>query len=614
MRNASLIFGLFLGLSVATLRAGSVFSLADGSETDGKLTLSPGGLHVEGGSGSDLNLTDILEADFSDAPFHRQYFSSAGDHSTPLPPNWNGRDIGQVNAPGSVSYAAGVFTLTGDQWDPPPNSQDRTDHYFVTGLPWTGDGQWSVRVKSIDGDNARAGIMLRESLDPLSVGIGVSASSQNVATPFNRNTDHNLSANDITVDNLPLWFRITRRGPSIDLDLSRDDKQWKLLSYNIFTLANNMWAGFFIGSHTGKAVQKAVFDQALFTPAPGPSPGRIVPTGVLLRSGGFVAGYFSSLDFDNKGPDPVGHFRRNDKFTDIPIAVSQISAVIYHPMPRSQLTALGSQVGVLMKNGDFMTGNFEAINTGDARLNSVLLGTQSYDRDAIGACMLNSVQPMPANYEVRLKDGSCILTNGISVSNGHVAIDDAAGVAVPTDPDDIALFRAGPGEVQTLIDLPWKATPPPAPTPPPVPAPPASPAAATNAAPAANPAPAPNQAPPVECWVGPNQEQIMAVPTGTIVDFPLTGKFHAVALRVALSPDSPPNSQAIIRILADGREVARTPDFRAGDQPRFMEVTVSDPQTVTLVANSMFGGVRVLVIDPVAIRESAASDDAAPAP
>jgi len=96
----------------------------------------------------------------------------------------------------------------------------------------------------------------------------------------------------------------------------------------------------------------------------------------------------------------------------------------------------------------------------------------------------------------------------------------------------------------------------------------------------------------------------MVAPVATVIDFPLTGKFIAVALKVALSPDMPPNSQAIVRIFADGREAARTPVIRAGDQPRFMEITVQDPKTVTLVADSLTPGAKVLLIDPVAIRES----------
>ena len=94
----------------------------------------------------------------------------------------------------------------------------------------------------------------------------------------------------------------------------------------------------------------------------------------------------------------------------------------------------------------------------------------------------------------------------------------------------------------------------------------------------------------------------MSTFTGTQVDFPLTGKFRALALRVALASDAPPNSQATIRILADGREIGRTPLFRAGDPPRFVEITLQNPQTVSLMADSIFAGTKVLFIDPVAIR------------
>ena len=94
----------------------------------------------------------------------------------------------------------------------------------------------------------------------------------------------------------------------------------------------------------------------------------------------------------------------------------------------------------------------------------------------------------------------------------------------------------------------------------------------------------------------------MAVMPGTSIDFPLTGKFRALALKVALLPDSPPGSQATLRILADGKEVEQPPPIKAGDQPRFIQVTLHSPATVTLVATTTLGA-KVLYIDPVAVRE-----------
>ena len=94
----------------------------------------------------------------------------------------------------------------------------------------------------------------------------------------------------------------------------------------------------------------------------------------------------------------------------------------------------------------------------------------------------------------------------------------------------------------------------------------------------------------------------MAAMPGTRVEFPLAGKFRALAMKIALSPDSPPNARATVGILADGREIGRTPPFKAGDQPAFIEIALQNPKTVTLVADSIFAGARVFFIDPVAIR------------
>ena len=89
----------------------------------------------------------------------------------------------------------------------------------------------------------------------------------------------------------------------------------------------------------------------------------------------------------------------------------------------------------------------------------------------------------------------------------------------------------------------------------------------------------------------------------TDLDFPLPGKFRALGVQVALSAESPPNAQVTIHVLADGKEIAKSPPFRAGDPPRFMEVTLNNPSHVTLRTESIFSGAKLFYIDPVAIRD-----------
>lgn len=111
IRNAIRTCGVLFVLSIAQLNAGSVIGVANGPEVDGKLTLNSTTIHVEGSAAKEINLPDVLEADFEDSSFHLDYFcsNSQPDH---LPPDWKAQNIGKLEGPGSYSYGNGTFKLT----------------------------------------------------------------------------------------------------------------------------------------------------------------------------------------------------------------------------------------------------------------------------------------------------------------------------------------------------------------------------------------------------------------------------------------------------------------------------------------------------------------------
>jgi hypothetical protein len=322
--------------------------------------------------------------------------------------------------------------------------------------------------------------------------------------------------------------------------------------------------------------------------------GQVLPPGVILQSGSFLAGQFNHLQFDATNPDLDGQFNCGGK--PVSISRSKIASVLLLPTAREQLADMNSHVGLLMKNGDIQDGDFDAIGGDTVQINSVLLGMVTYNHSEVRIVSMKPIQTPSAPYQIRLRNGSLINASSITVNGTDIVIQDAAGVSISTTLDNLAQLRAGPAQVQPLTELAWKATPPPA-------AAPAPAAPAANAAPVAT-APTDDTQPLVQSWTGPNQEQILMTSIGTSIDFPLTGKFRAMGVKIALSPDSPPNSQITIRVLADGREVGHSPPFKAGDQPRFMELTLQDPKTVTLEADSIFAGPKVIFIDPVAIRDN----------
>jgi len=439
-----------------------------------------------------------------------------------------------------------------------------------------------------------AGLMLRDTLDANSVRFSLEAMTQgNGGFAIRAEAGRPVQRMPVPMD-LPIWLRLTRYGAGVFAATSSDGKVWDLVGQNMLwqnnpNLPASSWIGLFASSRKG--LGKVVVDQVSFTPTP--SAAQVLPPGALLRSGSFLAGAFEYMGFDPANPDAYGRFNRSGKFVAIPR--SKIAAVTMLPTARNQIAEMGSHIGLLMKNGDVMDGDFDSIGGNGVRITSVLLGMTAYNRSEVRACFLHPAQAQPATYEIRLRDGSIVKASGISSNNGVINIEEVSGVSVPISPDEIVQFRAGSSRVQSLDELDWKATQPPV-------APVANTAPLTNTAPAVNGVP--DQLPSVRCWEGKNQEQIMEAPVGTTLDFPLPGRFRVMCARIAVSPDSPPNSQVTLRILADGKEIGRTPPLRAGEQPRLMKVTIQDPKTVTIESDSIFVDSKVLLIDPVAVRDN----------
>jgi len=515
MRKALLICGFFFGLSVTALRAGSVVTLADSPEAEGKLTLNSTAIHVESASPEDINLADVLEADFNDTDFHLDGL---------LPVSWKRLDVGPSVVASTGVYADGALTLTGPGTDIPPKEKPVSQYSFV-GEPWTGNGQWTVRVKEIDSQTPQTevGLMLRDGLDAQSSQVSLGATAEfkgralngpmaefrwnQAASPEKKSRDTRQPPVSIQ---LPVWLRLTLNGDNIDASTSSDGKAWGVVGQYAVKAAAAGWIGFFLDSHQGNVVGKAVLDQISFVP--GPCATQVVPAGVLLRSGSFLAGSFATLNLDPANPDTNGNFRR--KVRSLRIPASKIATVVIQPTTRTQIMGANSQVGLIMKNGDFLDGNPQAVGGSAVRISSLVLGIASYPHAEVSACVLHPLQPQASAYEIRLKDGSIIRASSISGNNGEVVIEEVSGLSVSVAQDEIAQFRAGPAQVQSLIDLPWTSTPPPsAPAAPVAPATnnaPAAPVASvTNAAPPANPAPAapvagsvPDEASSVECWEG----------------------------------------------------------------------------------------------------------------
>jgi hypothetical protein len=140
---------LGLVLFASLLRAGSVTSLSNKATQTGKLTLSTTAVHVDGPAAADVDLPDILEADFTDLPFDVNFFSTTASGVTRLPASWQALQVGPATSAGTASFADGTITMSGDGSD----AKTKIDSYFFIGQPWTGSGQWTARITQGDSQN-----------------------------------------------------------------------------------------------------------------------------------------------------------------------------------------------------------------------------------------------------------------------------------------------------------------------------------------------------------------------------------------------------------------------------------------------------------------------------
>ena len=614
-RNAALLLALLTLGTGSLLRAGNLVTLTNGAEVDGKLSFAGANVHAEAESSPpDTPVGDVLEATFSDTPFSLHVFR-AGDISK-LPPNWTAQDIGQVVTPGSVTVQSGTFTVTGSIVDRKGHDHS-TDHLYFVGTPWPDNGQFTTRMTSltVKGEGSWVGVLFRDSLDPTAAGCSAVLNPQGQIRMSTRREAGRGDEAAVNLAEAPIWLRLTREGNTVLTSTSTDGNSWDIVNFSPFKTLTNPLVGMTARNALDKDDATAVFDNVSITPLP--SSAQTLPAGLLLQGGSLLAGQVMRLSLDPSTPDANGEFLHGDKH--LALSRSSVAAVVTLPIERSQLDALDSKPGLLMRNGDTTDGDITEIDMNQITVSSVLLGISNYKPTETRACFLAPMQAKPATYEVRLRDGSILNASAVTGDASGVVITDVSGMSIQADINEVAQIRAGNALVQNLAQVAWKATGPAAPAAPVAPAAaapspfpdantpanaaanPAAGAAANNAAPAAAPPPV-APLPLVDTWLGPDQQQVLEAGMNTALTFPLLGKFRALGVQVALSSDSPPNATATIRILINGQELAKSPPFHAGDPPRFLEVTLPTASSITFQAESMFPDVKVLYLDPVAIR------------
>ncbi|QEC67241.1 T9SS type A sorting domain-containing protein [Panacibacter ginsenosidivorans] len=200
-------------------------------------------------------------------------FSTQGSFTTlaceincdPLPTRWSTQDIGDVGTTGSACYnsTTGTFELKGsgaDIWD----TQDAFRFAYKT---LVGNGDIKARVVDIDNINPwnKAGIMVRESLDPSSRHVFIALTSGNGVAFQRRVTTGGYSDNDNTANTnvAPQWLKINITGTTYTAFKSTDGLTWTQVGPAVdagFGGGQPVYAGLAITSHDYATLSTAHID------------------------------------------------------------------------------------------------------------------------------------------------------------------------------------------------------------------------------------------------------------------------------------------------------------------------------------------------------------------
>ena len=229
-----------------------------------------------------------------------------------LAEQWFSQDVGQVGPAGSALVANGVWKLTGSGADIWANA-DSFQYAYQT---LRGDGQIVGRVVSQDNSDpwAKAGVMIRETLDPSSRHAMLAVTPEQGVVFLHRDEKERSTAQELAGPRPgPVWLKLVRRGAVVTSFTSADGVKWEWVGTRKLDFPDELFVGLVVSSHDNSRLASATFDQvSLETIRP------TEPADVVVGSGdGLAASYFDgtsgnvvtridpSVDFDWDIDSPV---------------------------------------------------------------------------------------------------------------------------------------------------------------------------------------------------------------------------------------------------------------------------------------------------------------------
>jgi len=175
---------------------------------------------------------------------------------------------------------------------------------------------------------------------------------------------------------------------------------------------------------------------------PAGNEGGKTPPGVVLRNGAFLAGAIETASETS--------LRAPGVLKNTPLSTINVARIVCQPLSKAlEERIIPGRAGVLLTKGDFVDGEFRGIDDGQVKVNSILLGTRSFDaKKEVLAVALREISPAPVDYEVRLHDQSFLPAAAVTFERDALVIKDAILGPVRIPIEELAVLKRRPAAGQ----------------------------------------------------------------------------------------------------------------------------------------------------------------------
>ncbi|HEY1910518.1 MAG TPA: phospholipase D-like domain-containing protein [Vicinamibacterales bacterium] len=218
-----------------------------------------------------------------------------------LPGPWQNQDVGAVGKSGSASYSGGQFTVSGagaDIWG-------AADAFQFVYQSLAGDGQVVARVRGLQNtsSNAKAGVMMRESLDASAAHVILDVEPSGNIEFMTRGADGGQTSWLAgATQTPPVFLRLSRAGSTVTGDISMDGQTWTTVGSTTITLPASADVGLIVTSHSTSTLNTATFDSVAVSasntapgapgsPSPANSATAVSPTPTLTWNASGATSY-----------------------------------------------------------------------------------------------------------------------------------------------------------------------------------------------------------------------------------------------------------------------------------------------------------------------------------